>query len=414
MGVKRVAYDLNRRNMEDRMMKKLIKVLFLFIFIVGCLYLRGGDIQASWKGKKEVRNGITFICNPSQPVRGELNFELEDDLVISYGENENDVFGWITGIELDHDNNVYVMDSKRCVIFKYDNRGKFQYKIGRKGVGPGEFRRPRDFFVSKERDIYVLDEYLIHIFDNRGNFRSQIELNKNAYHFLVNKKNRNIIYSYRSYSGKGKRVLVAVSGYDQKEEKVIADFFNGKKVEIVHDGKLINFHLDHVYTPGFYFRRVSEDACVYAHSSGVTLTKLDQKGMILFQIEKEESPQPILKEEKERLYDWYAPYYEKTWSKKVFRQAMQFPDHRPFFKSLIVDDQGRIYVVRLQSFLKKEADGQEIMDVFDRQGYYIYRVRVPLVPDVIRDGYLYHIKTDNDSGEISIGRSKIKNWPKMK
>jgi hypothetical protein len=42
MGVKRVAYDLNRQNMEDRMMKKLIKVLFLFIFIVGCLYLRGG------------------------------------------------------------------------------------------------------------------------------------------------------------------------------------------------------------------------------------------------------------------------------------------------------------------------------------------------------------------------------------
>jgi hypothetical protein len=122
-------------------------------------------------------------------------------------------------------------------------------------------------------------------------------------------------------------------------------------------------------------------------------------------IEKEEEPRQILAEEKERIYNWYAPYYEKKWPSGVFRKALQFPDHRPFFRDLIADDQQRIYVARLE-----RKDDMHCFDVFDKEGNYIYRLQLPFLPEVIRDGNIYYIYRDRESDETSVKRARIKNW----
>lgn len=396
------------------MIEKLLKFLFLALFIFNYNFLSGEDINLSWKGKSEFQNGIIIKTNTGEPIFGEINFDLEENLSINFGKDENDLFEWISKIELDCENNIYLLDSKKCTIFKYDNQGKYLYRIGRKGAGPAEFRRPRDFFIDKKGKIYVLDNRIIHILTNSGNYKKQIKLNKYATNFFVNSKDE-IIISFRSYSGKKKEIIVALFSSDLKTEKKIAAFSEGEIIRRKIGDKKVTFYVEHIYTPGLYFARMYDDKCVFSNSSNYVLIVIDKRGNTLLKIKKEEKGYPILKTEKKIICGKFAPYYEKKWGKKVLQEALQFPKYRPFFNRMIVDEKGRIYVARLKSVIKKKKKDTHItFDVFNKDGYYIYQIRVPFIPNLIRNGYLYYIDENNESEDIKVKRFKIKNWLSIK
>jgi len=140
------------------MIRKLLNFLFLTLFIFNYHFLNGKDIKLDWKGKIEFENNVKIIKNPVEPLFGRSNFELEEDLCINFGKDKNDFFEWASKIELDNENNIYVLDSGKCVILKFDNRGKYLYRIGRKGNGPGEFQKPKDLFINKKGIIYGTNE----------------------------------------------------------------------------------------------------------------------------------------------------------------------------------------------------------------------------------------------------------------
>jgi len=53
-------------------------------------------------------------------------------------------------------------------------------------------------------------------------------------------------------------------------------------------------------------------------------------------------------------------------------------------------------------------------DLFNREGYYLYKIIIPISSPafikILKDGYLYYGKIDEDSGYVRIYRSKVKNW----
>ena len=89
-----------------------------------------------------------------------------------------------------------------------------------------------------------------------------------------------------------------------------------------------------------------------------------------------------------------------------------FPEHRPFFRRIWTDDLGRIYVARGRSVLDKDAPAE--IDVFSKNGFYLYRMAWRTFPSEIKGGCLYEIRTDKDSDEYFVVRSRIKNWSAMK
>jgi hypothetical protein len=52
--------------------------------------------------------------------------------------------------------------------------------------------------------------------------------------------------------------------------------------------------------------------------------------------------------------------------------------------------------------------------VFNKDGYYLYRVVIPIFPDFIIDGYHYTFRANEETGEESAKRYKIKNWNEIK
>jgi len=72
----------------------------------------------------------------------------------------------------------------------------------------------------------------------------------------------------------------------------------------------------------------------------------------------------------------------------------------------------RIFLWKVKSVLDK-SEGNEF-DVINKEGYFLYRAKIPVMPKIIRKGFLYDIKEDEETGEISIRRFKIKNWDQIK
>ena len=89
------------------------------------------------------------------------------------------------------------------------------------------------------------------------------------------------------------------------------------------------------------------------------------------------------------------------------------PDHRPYFRRFLSDDLGRLFVVRFKPITEKDIKTSEI-DVFSKDGYYLYRMTWPLVPQVIKGGFLYEVRQDEEAGLTKIIRHRIKNWGDFK
>jgi hypothetical protein len=90
---------------------------------------------------------------------------------------------------------------------------------------------------------------------------------------------------------------------------------------------------------------------------------------------------------------------------------MPLPEYKPYFYALFVDDLGRIYVQRNQADWHVEENVQKDIDIFSKDGYFLYRTKLPKDTYVIRNGYVYCCEVGDE--EI-IKRYRIKNWEAMK
>lgn len=104
--------------------------------------------------------------------------DLSLDLEIK--EPEDIIFNLIVDIAIDSENNIFILDMKENVLYKFNEEGKFQIEIGRAGQGPGEFDRPRSVFIDTENNIYVFDSMhrRIEVFKNNGDFTNSIKLDR--------------------------------------------------------------------------------------------------------------------------------------------------------------------------------------------------------------------------------------------
>ncbi len=64
--------------------------------------------------------------------------------------------------------------------------------------------------------------------------------------------------------------------------------------------------------------------------------------------------------------------------------------------------------------LYNPEDISRVYDLFSEKGYYIYRVKMPLPPSIIKKGCIYRIERDQDTGYTKVKRYKIINWDQIK
>jgi hypothetical protein len=394
------------RNKGIRMKKTLIFLVYLLVLFYLSCSRQGKKEDFEWRGVIEYKNGIRVIKNPGEPTFGKLNLNLTLDLSLGSEEDENYLFYRIEDIGVDDQGNIYVLDAGNHRIQKYGRDGSHLQTIGRKGQGPGEFDTPYGMFVSGQGGIYIHDGMKVKFFNSDGSYLRETTLESFTHDISVD-EDGNIWGIGRLPSEKGRTRSVVKLSKTGKLEKIIADFPAPEVAIRSEGGRGVMFFIDHEYVHELFCIPINTQSTLYAHSSEYSLHCLDMRGETELIMEKDERPSSISQREKDAIYEKHSDF-EERWPEDVVKDAIRFPPHRPFFSNILADDKGRIYVERVRSILDRRTEID--FDIFSKDGYYLYQVSLPFSPDLIRNGYMYVIHSEEETEGIRIHRYAVDNW----
>jgi len=369
------------------------KVALIFLFL--SVFIMLGSFRGQkpkWKGKIEFENGVKIIKNPSEPLYGEITYELEEDLSIGNEEDENYMFYRSVSIAVDAEENIFVLDRGNCRIQKYDKTGNYLQTIGRKGEGPGEFENPAVIYLDSEDEIFVCDSRRrnINLFEKNGDFKRVIRLPSFTYYFGATKE-KNVLMIYTSHLPKkpreGENSLVLVNSEGKIIQTIVS--YPYQLPPMIKKRMLGN-----PYSHRLYFFPAKDWGGIYGHSSEYKLFVLNSSGNLSCIIEVDRPPDPITNKDKNRRIDKYLESQERfprgeKLSRSEVKRAYIFPEFKPFFQQIIGDNEGRIYVRRFK--LYNPDDSSQYYDFFSKEGYYLYKIKIPIGPNIITKGNIYNI-----------------------
>jgi hypothetical protein len=311
------------------------------------------------------------------------------------------MFKRIWDIDVDAKGNIYVLDDK--VIKKFGPRGEFVREIGSEGQGPGEYNLPLKLFVGADDTLYVNDQgrSIIALGTPELEVRSfKLTLPIPAFplalrSFVIDSQG-SAYYFIREYSDLGSQNKLIKTGKTGCLSRVIATFPETNiYIKASRRGGVLG-GIQHPYFQECLLCIVAGQFICYAINSEYRIVLVDFEGNLCGVFGKLEKPHSISQKERKVIGD--GPDFI-------------YPAHRPFIRSIIADELGRIYVFRRKSVLDKNMT--EVVDVFGINGVYLYRFQLPCLPAVIKNGYIYSI-SDSEVGRERIKRYKIANYIELK
>jgi hypothetical protein len=395
------------------MKKRIFTLATLLIFMTGIMMVSCSKSNG-WEAVVKKENSVTTVINPKDSKYGELDLGLEEDMSIGNEEDENYQFYGAAGILLDSEENILVLDAGNCRVQKFSKNGEYLQTIGSKGQGPGEFLGPSSFYIDGQNNLYVSEQMKIQVFDRAGEYQKSIPLDTRIYGFFIDPQGDIITYTIINRDEGSKKEIIKLDA-GGKTKETIAEFSD---VEAIHPnvegGGTLTFKAYHQYNywPSLY--PAWSGGFIYAYSSEYKIFGMNSGGELQLVIQKDVSPNTISQEEKNFILKGIDRQAERRGiklTKENLEAACQFPSHRPFFNRILVDDEGRIYVRNAESVL--EQSGKAHLDVFNRDGYYLYKLILDFTPDLIQGRCIYDISTSEDTGEVQIKRFRIRNWDRM-
>lgn len=119
------------------------------------------------------------------------------------------------------ENNYYILDSEVDKVLCFNESGKFLYKLGEVGKGPGEYLSVDDLQVF-ENIIYVLarDSKKVMLFSIKGEFLNEIKLNDYYSNFII--MDAEFAFFYRNFNRNKHNTNLTC--YSLEKGKVISNF----------------------------------------------------------------------------------------------------------------------------------------------------------------------------------------------
>jgi hypothetical protein len=163
----------------------------------------------------------------------------------------------------------------------------------------------------------------------------------------------------------------------------------------------------HYYTPYIYFCSTEKGGVCFGYNGEYSLYFANSDGKIQIKVDIDIIKEKVRSNEIKAVKE--TNFARSSW--KDYFKFMPIPKYRPFFNRLLCDEKGRIYVVRIQPILYRK--NYEIVDVFSKRGNFLYRLNMPYVPRIIRNGAIYIVdKSDEDN--IKVKKFTVKNYKSMK
>jgi hypothetical protein len=387
---------------KDRTGKSLLVLGVALLMITACS--KKGNV-GGWNATAEIVEGVKTIRNPETPRYGTFAFDLAEDLVIGSESDDAYCFPYSAGVAVDSDGRICVVDFDNRRVQVFDVHGRYVRTLGRVGQGPGEYMFPSSVMADAVGNIIVNDaaRFLIY-YSPEGLLQRKVTLKTSLSLPMLGPGGTTVGIAPLSPRAEGGPINVLILlGPDGEVLKTLAEY---PACGVVQDLVIRHWYSCHVSA---CLR--SADSLYYGFDQDYKVHVVDQEGRPLFVFTKAERPMPISAEEKaltrkEGIFTWEGQGDPKD-------TDLGMPSHRPFWSKFISDDEGRLYVVRFLTILEKDRTTRDV-DVFSRDGIYLYRTTWPFLPQVIKGGFLYEVRQDENAGLTRIVRHRIKNWADFK
>lgn len=162
--------------------KKIFLSTFIFLSLLLC-FPSDSESHQKWKGDVRGENKITIITNRGSGTYGkDIKDKIKFKEILTLGVDEGPeylMFGRHIMIDVDPNQNIFVLDIQNHRLLKFDQNGQLKWKTGRKGQGPGEIESPFDIKATNEGEIVIADHGgKLHYFNKDGNFQKMVKLEK--------------------------------------------------------------------------------------------------------------------------------------------------------------------------------------------------------------------------------------------
>ncbi len=333
--------------------------------------------MTEWKGTIKEEKGVTVIKNPKEPLYSDDILELEEELSIGEAEGAQEyMFSRITGIEVDDEENIYVVDIQGNQIREFNKNGGFLRTIGREGQGPSEFQQITNIQITPENELMVHDRYTSRLtfFSLDGDYlRTVLLKGPMASVVKVNSMGNYLVKTYDFASPYRFATELKVYSHD---------------LELIRTIAKDKYWNDLPFQPRMAAKFLPSDLIICGFRESYSFQILDSEGKTVRKVSKNYVPIEISKEEKK---------------KRKLPQSNELPRYFPAFQDFSVDDENRIFV---QTWEKTENEEGYYFDVFDSEGKYIAKIALKFPPEVWKKNKLYTIEEDEEGFQM-VKRYKV-------
>ncbi len=190
----------------------------------------------------EIINGVLHVHNPTEPLKGTIDLELEETLRIDLAELQaEDLFVFLRFWKGPL-GNVYLYDWTKKRVQVFDTNGDYLGAFGRLGQGPGEFPQYSSFSLSfiKEGEIWAIGGGKIARFDMERNFLGEIRPFV-GYSSMVFLDEESYLAERNEWEGEGRdmyswTIISHIERVLKGQDKILFDYRKAKDVGMVKKG----------------------------------------------------------------------------------------------------------------------------------------------------------------------------------
>ena len=206
---------VQKPNTEKRIVRRLTIFVLISLYVSSCIL-------------KEKQENIISVDIKEQKTVAEDIFDNYQSIVLEL--NDECIVSGVDKIVFQ--DKLYVQDGQ--IIFVFNQKGDYLYKINKRGRGPDEYIDLRDFSVF-DSTVYVLSraEKCIFMYINQGNFVGRYQLND--WYEGIHVQNDSCVFLYSGYSNSQKHNIVLFNPLKDEYPKYYAPFGENQSYSTRHN-----------------------------------------------------------------------------------------------------------------------------------------------------------------------------------